>query len=405
MIKAVLLDLDDTLIETHTDQYFPAYLDSLSRSGPLLLAGQHADQAILQTYMDVLNVPDSTSRLMERYLPKLAARVDSTPNDLAGFFQEYYREHYRELRPWIRPRLKTKSLLDTLFQRGYSVVIATNPGLPESATTQRMDWGGIPAQVYPFALITTLENMHFGKPHPEYFEEIMLQLRLDPGEAIMVGNDWQQDIRSARAAGLCTYWLTETATVVPEEDVPVSGFGSYDNFILRVGSGWLDTLTSPTTDAATLVHRLRAFPAAIDTVRRTFRSEILECVPADHEWSARDIICHLRDHEAEEDRRRLERILAYDNPFVSANYDPWAHAHEYAETSIDEAFLEFANLRRQTVDWLLSLPLEVWARPARYAIFGPTTFEEMVRFTTEHDLTHLRQMMSAIDHAVLTCGP
>jgi hypothetical protein len=111
----------------------------------------------------------------------------------------------------------------------------------------------------------------------------------------------------------------------------------------------------------------------------------------------------LCDHEAEEDRARLQRILAEDNPFLSANYDPWAGAAGYSSVTADQAFEGFARRRAATVAWLESLPPEAWTRLARYAIFGPTNFEEMVRFMTEHDITHLRQMTDAIQHALSVC--
>ena len=221
----------------------------------------------------------------------------------------------------------------------------------------------------------------------------------------MVGDDWENDIVGAATAGICTYWISEDGSAPPDPNIPISGYGTYHDLAEKIESGWLDTLSAPPPTRDTLLARLLAFPCAIDVLRRTYRAEIMECKPAETEWSVRDIICHLRDHEAEEDRKRLERILSESNPFLSANYDPWAHVQHYAEVSADEAFLQFTALRMKTFVWLSALPREAWSRPARYSIFGPTHFEEMVRFTTEHDLTHLRQMLAAIDHALITCGP
>jgi FMN phosphatase YigB (HAD superfamily) len=357
------------------------------------------------TYAQVLAAPDPASRLYDRYMPKFAENLRHDQDALDLTFKSFYRECFPDLAPWVRPRDETPRLLDYLAKHGYLAVVATNPGLPEASIQQRMAWGKIAPESYPFALVTTLENMHFGKPQAEYYEEIMARLSLDPGAAIMVGDDWEQDIVGAARAGLCTYWITTGGAAPPDETVPISGHGTYQEFVRLVEDGWLERLTPPRITPETLLHRLMAFPAAIDALRRSYGAEVMECKPADGEWSARDIICHLRDHEGEEDRARLERILSHDNPFLSANYDPWAHVQHYAEVSADEAFVEFVELRMKTVEWLASLPAEAWSRPARYSIMGPTNFEEMVRFTTEHDLTHLRQIQAAIDLAVLTCGP
>jgi hypothetical protein len=109
----------------------------------------------------------------------------------------------------------------------------------------------------------------------------------------------------------------------------------------------------------------------------------------------RDILCHLTDYVTE-DRARFERIVGEDNPFLSANYDPWSGISEYSDLSVSDAFAGFASRRAELVEWLRALPADAWQRSARHPVFGPTSLMEMVRFTTEHDRTHLRQMREAL---------
>jgi HAD superfamily hydrolase (TIGR01662 family) len=405
MIKAVLLDLDDTLIATGTAVFFATYLKALGEYASTLAPASTFIQQVITTYNQTVQTYDVTDRLYPRFVRSLKANFGHSNNgyEMEHLFSEFYSGRYADLRPLVRPRPETPGFLQRLAQQGYRIAIATNPAIPESATLQRMAWGGIPAQDYSFAAITTLENMHFGKPQTEYFEEILLRLDVTASEAIMIGDDWENDIVGAAACGMNTFWITEQGAL-PPDDIPISGYGSYRHLIALVEAGWLDILSPPPSQYAALIHRLRAFPAELDTLRKTYDSSILEHCPAEKEWSARDIICHLCDHEATEDRVRLRRIVEENNPFLSANYDPWSKAHDYHHVSIDRAFLEFVQHRTQTVEWLLGLPEETWSRPARYAIFGPTYFEEMVRFTTEHDRTHLLQIRDAIAHALKPGG-
>ncbi len=404
MIKAVFLDLDDTLVESNTAQSFPAYLKMLGEFGASVAPPDVFVRHIMASYAAVLGDWDATQTLYEKFMPLMSMATGHDAKGLAELFTAFYADCYSILRPMVKPRAASRTLLDYLFSHNYQVAVATNPGLPESAIYQRMEWGEVPADREPFALITTLESMHFGKPHPEYYEEIMARLAINPGEAIMVGDDWDNDMVGAAKAGLLTYWISEDGSQPPPSNITLSDYGSYQRFVELVQGGWLETLSPAMPDSDTLIHRLRAFPASIDALRRSYRAEILECPPAPKEWSARDIICHLRDHEGVEDRPRLKRIATESNPFLSANYDPWAHAAEYSSVHADQALTDFAHNRSITVDWLLNLQPEIWQRPARYAIFGPTDFQEMVRFTTEHDLTHLRQMRRAISFAIETCG-
>jgi len=404
MIKAALLDLDDTLISANTNKLFSAYLKALGDYGASVTPPETFAKQVMSSFTIALRNGNPLQTLYEKFMPIMASATKHDEVGLAELFSSFYADCYAILEPMVKPRDSSQRLIDWLATHNYPMVVATNPGLPESAIYQRMKWGGIAAEHEPFALITTLETMHFGKPTPEYYEEIMARLALSPGEAIMVGDDWANDIVGAAQAGLHTFWITHQNAKPPDPAVRISGSGSYDEFVNLVVNGWLDTLEPLAPKHEALIHRLIAFPASIDALRRNYRAELLECPPSEGEWSARDIVCHLRDHEATEDRARLERIILEDNPFLSANYDPWAHAHEYSHVSFERALIDFARSRVTTVEWLKTLPPEAWSRPARYAILGPTHFEEMVRFTTEHDLTHLRQMQRAIEHAIIACG-
>ncbi len=406
MIKAVLLDLDDTLITTNTAIFFPTYLRALGRYASAIASPNIFVQQVITAYNEARDTCDVTDPLYPRFIRGLTASLKHSNDgvELEHLFAGFYDGQYAELSSMIQPRPETPPFLQWLSEHNYQVVVATNPAIPESATLQRMKWGGIPAEDYSFAAITTLENMHFGKPQAEYFEEILLHLDITAGEAIMIGDDWENDITGATVCGMNTFWITGQGAL-PPDDIPISGYGTYRHLIALVEAGWLDILSPPPPTYHTLIHRLRAFPAELDTLRKTYENDVLECCPAEGEWSARDIICHLCDHEATEDRVRLRRIAEENNPFLSANYDPWGKAHEYDQVPADRAFLEFTQHRSETIEWLLGLPEETWSRPARYAIFGPTSFEEMVRFTTEHDRTHLRQIRDAIAHGLRVCGP
>ena len=404
MIKAVLLDLDDTLIQTGTEAFFSRYLWMLAGEFAHLLPPEKALRQIMAAYEQALDARDPTRPLYDRFLENFSALLRRDPAELKPLFERFYAGRYPELRPLVHPRPATSGLLSWLFERGYRVAVATDPAVPLTTILQRMDWGGISPEAYPFALITCLETMHFGKPQPEYYGEILLRLDVEPHEAIMVGDRWTGDIAAAAQIGLNVYWVSGDGAPPPEDGTCPDGYGSYERFVSLVQSGWLETLPPRSVGREALLVRLAVFPAAIDDLRRSYPPDVLECNPAEGEWSARDIVCHLRDYAAEEDRVRLERILSETNPFLSANYDPWARASEYARVSLDEAFEEFARLRAEMVAWLRGLPPDVWQRPARHAIFGPTTFGEMVHFTAQHDRTHLRQMRHAIETVLHACS-
>jgi FMN phosphatase YigB (HAD superfamily) len=394
MIKAVLLDLDDTLILSDTDRFFLRYLRMLGEE----LAGDAPSDdfvyLITKVYEQALDSYDPSTTLYERFVKLFSSRIGLSEARLSQAMDRFYRLQYPKLRPMVKPRPVTRPLLDWLFDRGYQVVVATNPAVPLDPIHQRMTWGGISPERYPFRLITGMENMHFGKPRAAYYEEILVRLGLEAHEAIMVGDRWDDDVAGAASIGLATYWVTGDGTALPDESAGVDGYGDYDRFCDLVTGSWLDTLTPRQPGVDSLLTRLTVFPAAVDSLLRDHSPYSLEACPRKGEWSVRDILCHLTDY-AVEDRARFERIIREDNPFLSANYDPWAGISEYSDLSVADAFSNFVSRRAELVDWLRTLPAPTWRRPARHPVFGPTSLLEMVKFTSEHDRTHLRQMSEA----------
>lgn len=403
MIKAVLLDLDDTLIHTDTDPFFARYLDALGAFAAQHGFSERFIEHMLKAYQDVLFAYDPTDTLHSRLMACLADRLDCVEAELTATFASYYADAYGALHDGVVPLEGGRRLLDWLFEAGYRVVIATNPGLPMASIRQRMTWGGIVPEDYAFEFITSLETMHFGKPQAEYYAEIVGRLGVEPDEAIMVGDNWEADLVGAAEAGLHTYWIAGSGAEAPGELPALVGQGTTIDFADAVADGLLDGLANRKLSREAVLVSLTAYPAVVDALGRPYNRAILECVPGEHEWSARDIICHLRDHEAQ-DRRRLQATLDGDNPFLQANTNPWEQVEVYRRVSFREALQTFAAERARTVKWLNSLPAAAWKRPARDAIFGPTCFEEIVRFIAEHDQTHLRQMSAAIDYAETVCG-
>jgi hypothetical protein len=51
----------------------------------------------------------------------------------------------------------------------------------------------------------------------------------------------------------------------------------------------------------------------------------------------------------------------------------------------------FTDARLQTLRDAGDVSAELWSKPARHAIFGPTSFGEVVGFMADHDRLHVQQ--------------
>jgi hypothetical protein len=111
------------------------------------------------------------------------------------------------------------------------------------------------------------------------------------------------------------------------------------------------------------------------------------------EWSLTEIACHLRDVEVEINQPRLRKILDETNPFIAAiDSDEWAAPRAYTAQDGRAAFAAFIEARHETLTLLDNLSDEEWRRPARHGALGPTTLQELMSITIDHDRTHLRQV-------------
>ncbi len=54
-------------------------------------------------------------------------------------------------------------------------------------------------------MITSYEHLHFAKPQPEYFAEILARLGRQPEEALMIGDSLENEILPAHRLGMSVF--------------------------------------------------------------------------------------------------------------------------------------------------------------------------------------------------------
>jgi len=209
------------------------------------------------------------------------------------------------------------------------------------------------------------------------------------GPVVMVGDDEEMDIQPARAAGLPVFWVRKSSSDMDLSiELPQGTIADVRPWLEGVDHGELQfNWHGPQSLLATL----RATPAALAALTRYLPDEKWHCQPKPGDWCLVEIMCHLRDVEQDINQPRLKTILNDDNPFIAGVVsDDWVEERKYAMQDGKTSLTEFTRTRIQTLDLLSGLNAE-WSRPARHAIFGPTTLRELVKFIVEHDQAHIRQ--------------
>ena len=214
--RAVLFDLDDTIFDhTHAthcalrelQSFEPALtgweIEALRREHSAILEELHlkvisgrmtVDSARIERFRRLLalgDVPDAAVRAVG------AARC--------------YRQAYE--RGW-QPVAGASELLRALKAAGVWVGVVTNNIVSE----QRKKLDRCELGVCVDALVTS-EEVGVQKPAVEIFQVALAQANASPDEAVMIGDNWSNDIEGARAAGIRPIWLNRSGEPSPDPAV------------------------------------------------------------------------------------------------------------------------------------------------------------------------------------------
>lgn len=126
--------------------------------------------------------------------------------DLDGLMDDFYTTSFTKTRSVVRYRGTEKAMISHLRKNGKTVICATNPVFPLSATVTRMAWSDLCPEDFDFVTLHT--DSTYCKPTAQYFLEILERYGGKPEEAIMIGNDTLDDL-GAVTAGIKTVLISD----------------------------------------------------------------------------------------------------------------------------------------------------------------------------------------------------
>lgn len=192
MIDTILFDLDGTLLPMDIDVFIKHYFVELAnfctRFGyepqELIEALKKATYAML--HHDGHNTNETV--FWHQWTRDLGEEISKHPQELESF----YRNEFSKAKQGTSIQPLARDVVKYLKNKGYRLILATNPMFPRIATQQRVLWAGL--DLDDFDEITTYETYHFTKPNLAYYEEILNKFDLNPQQCLMIGNDVQEDL-------------------------------------------------------------------------------------------------------------------------------------------------------------------------------------------------------------------
>jgi FMN phosphatase YigB (HAD superfamily) len=393
MTFSLLLDLDDTLLDSNIDALIPVYFQKLAAH----MAGRVAPNKFIKELARSTQVMYANTRfdrtLEQVFSENFYPALDLPQADLAAEIDRFYDDVFPTLEPLTKPRPEAIALVEWAFSQGWNVAVATDPLFPRKAILHRLRWAGLAPEKYPFTLIPDFQTFHFAKFSVAYFPEFLARMGWTDGPLLMVGDSLERDILPAREAGVPTFWL-EMDGQSPPAGIPQGTLAGLRRYLETTD---LSTLKVDYSTPAALIAFLQATPAVLHTLSLALTSGQWTQRPQLSEWSFLEVLCHLRDVDTEVNLVRIETVLREDKAFIAGQMtDQWADERQYILQDRQVALRYFFVARARLVDQLKTISPADWERSARHTILGPTPLRELVSFMVDHDRLHIQQAMAAV---------
>lgn len=215
MIKTILFDLDGTLLPMNEELFTKAYFGELAKK--LIPHGYEKDNLISAIWKGtaamINNNGEKTNEevFWNTFVNILGSKVLKDKK----IFEEFYANEFDKAKNTCTPTRDAVNIIRTLKDKGYNLVISSNPIFPLIAQEKRITWAGLKPE--DFSYITSYENSHYTKPNKKYFEEILKKLKLKPEDCLVVGNDVTEDMVAAET-GVKVFLLTNCLVNKNEKD-------------------------------------------------------------------------------------------------------------------------------------------------------------------------------------------
>ena len=174
-MNTFLFDLDGTLLPMNMDEFTETYIKAfksfIQKKGYDSDLFEKALWVAVKAMYDNDGYRTNEECFWKAFEPVMGQCEKKMPprdkNRLEKAMTKFYNTDFDVVRFNTRPSSVVRECIDLLKEKGYSIVIATNPIFPESATLKRIEWAGLDDSDYSY--VSTIENSCYTKPNVNYY--------------------------------------------------------------------------------------------------------------------------------------------------------------------------------------------------------------------------------------------
>jgi len=213
---------------------------------------------------------------------------------------------------------------------------------------------------------------------------------------------WMRTARQKRVVAFRTYLRTLLHEMGHHVDYTLLRLGDSfhtQGFYQRESHLFHQLVSDGGPSMASLEEQMARMERAADDFERAIAGmddALLSRRPDGANWSAREVICHVRDIE-ESFMARLSIIMLMNEPkFLPVEPDRWAEERQYQRNDAVEALQAFRARRDESLKFLRGLKVEQWERGGIHATRGHMSIKDFVGLMAWHDDNHLDQLKRAL---------
>ena len=228
-MKAVLFDLDGTLLPMNQDNFIRKYFGEISKF--LAVNGGYEPKQFMDSMgrgIGAMMKNDGSATNEDAFFSTFGALTGFDISDKKDVFDEFYKNEFQAVSAacWKNPIIP--EIISKLKDDGYRIAVATNPLFPLIANKYRLQWAGL--DIDDFEYCTSYETSRYCKPNLKYYEAILSHLSVRAEDCLMVGNDVREDM-IARELGIEVFLVTDCIINSENRDINDFPHGSWNDFL------------------------------------------------------------------------------------------------------------------------------------------------------------------------------